>query len=522
MPLSANAQRVLDVRSSFEKYALANLKIIDKDKKLVPLQLNEAQLYIHEKIEEQLERTGKVRALILKGRQQGASTYIEGRFYWRITGTTGARAFILTHEDKATENLFNMTKRYNDNCPRVFKPHTKFDNAKELYFDILDCRYSVATAGARSTGRSATAHYFHGSEVAFWPGAAQHMAGIGQTVPDSAGTEIILESTAYGVGNMFHQKWLDAVSGKSDYIAIFVPWFWQREYRRKAPANFEMDEDEVEYAEAFGLDDDQMLWRRMKIIDDFDGDETIFNQEYPASSEMAFMAGTKDSFIQPTTLAAARRPKKTILIGPVIIGVDPAESDDPNADDSAIVIRKGFDILRIIRKHGYNGARLAGLVGELADEYEADAIIVDVGGIGTACYQFLTEPSAGNRKNVHAVNFGEKANDDKRFANKASEMWWLARDCLKNPLCNIPSDLRFQVDATGRIMHYDAARRRRLETKEQMAKRGLRSPDSFDAFVLTFGVDVKESEQRKEKTIADRLARIRGQTPGSSGTGMGA
>lgn len=450
------------------------------------------------------------------------STYIEARFYWKITGAFGKRAFILTHEDKATANLFNMTKRYNDNCDPAFKPHTKLDNEKELYFDRLDCRYSVATAGARTTGRSATAQLFHGSEAAFWPGATQHMAGIGQIVPEEDGTEIILESTAYGVGNMFHQKWLDAVSGKSDYIAIFVPWFLQKEYRKALPHGFQIDEEEVRYKEAFNLDDQQIYWRRMKIIDDFDNDVTIFNQEYPATSEMAFMAGTKDSFVQPIVLAAAVRKKSTMLLGPVTIGVDPAESPHADADDSGVVVRKGFHLLRIARYHGYNGERLAGIVGELADEYEADAIFVDVGGIGTACYQFLTSAIAGNRQNVHAIQFGSKAMDEKRFANRSSEMWWRAREWLENPLAKIPLDLRFQIDATGRKMFRDAARRYRLETKEQMATRGIRSPDSFDAFALTFAIDVKETQARRDATILERFARLRDQSTGSSGTGMGA
>jgi hypothetical protein len=518
MMLSKQARRVLEARGDFERYAAACLKIADKDGNLMPLVLNDAQRLIHEKIEKQLAETGRVRALILKGRQMGSSTYVEGRFYWKVTGSFGKRAYILTHEDKATANLFNMTKRYNDHCPDALRPHTKHDNEKELYFDLLDCRYSVATAGAKATGRSATVQFFHGSEAAFWPGAVQHMAGIGQTVPDQDGTEIILESTAFGVGNMFHQQWLEAISGKSEYIAIFVPWFIQREYRKKAPADFVLDEDEIEYKETFGLDDDQMYWRRMKIVG-LDNDVTIFNQEYPATPDMAFMAGTKESFIQPVVIAKARKRKSTILLGPTIIGVDPAESKHEDADDSAISIRKGFSLLRIIRKHGLDGMELAGLVGELADEYEADGIVVDVGGIGTACYQFL---HYANRPNVYRFNFGEKAIDNTRFVNRGTEVWWLAREWLMSPEAYVPNDMRFQTDATGRKMFRDAARRYRLETKEQMRLRGLRSPDSFDSFAITFGVDIKEPESRRDKTILDRFAKLRGMATGGSGTGMGA
>ena len=60
--------------------------------------------------------TGKVRALILKGRQQGCSTYVAARFYHRVTQHPGRRDFILTHEEDATQNLFAMVERFHQNC----------------------------------------------------------------------------------------------------------------------------------------------------------------------------------------------------------------------------------------------------------------------------------------------------------------------------------------------------------------------------------------------------------------------
>ncbi len=67
----------LRLRDDFEHYAATCLKIAAKDGTLVPLRLNRAQRAMHAAIERQLNETGKVRALILKGRQQGASTYVE-------------------------------------------------------------------------------------------------------------------------------------------------------------------------------------------------------------------------------------------------------------------------------------------------------------------------------------------------------------------------------------------------------------------------------------------------------------
>ena len=84
------------LKDDFVHYAEKNLKIRTKSAKVEPFVLNKAQKHIHERVEEQLKKTGKVRALILKGRQQGCSTYVSGRCYWRTTHTKGIRSFILT------------------------------------------------------------------------------------------------------------------------------------------------------------------------------------------------------------------------------------------------------------------------------------------------------------------------------------------------------------------------------------------------------------------------------------------
>lgn len=175
--------------TDFGIYSQRILKIRPKSGgKAIPFFLNTAQRHIHEKVTTQQESIGKVRAIILKGRQQGASTYVEGRFYWRISHRRGVKGYILTHEQKATDNLFGMVQRYYDESPSDYRPHLGASNAKELVFDVQDSRYEVATAGSKDTGRSGTAQYLHGSEVAFWQQAAQHLAGIGQVVPDERGT----------------------------------------------------------------------------------------------------------------------------------------------------------------------------------------------------------------------------------------------------------------------------------------------------------------------------------------------
>jgi hypothetical protein len=261
-------------------FAAERLRIRTKSGAIAPFVFNRAQRFVHEKLEAQNADTGRVRALILKGRQQGCSTYIAGRFYHRSSRNRGQRVFILTHEEQATQNLFEIVSRFHERC--MVKPSTGADNSRELTFDRLDSGYRVGTAGTRGIGRSSTVQLFHGSEVAFWPFAETHLAGILQAVADRPGTESILESTANGIGNVFHTMWREAEAGTNGYIAIFVPWYWQEEYRRPAGEDFELDADEREYAALYGLDHPQMAWRRLKIMEL--RDPLLFKQEYPANA----------------------------------------------------------------------------------------------------------------------------------------------------------------------------------------------------------------------------------------------
>jgi hypothetical protein len=311
----------LRLKADLEYYAAACLKIRTKAGTIEPLLFNRMQRYLHQKIEDHAKRNGRVRVLILKARQQGGSTYIGARFYHRATHARGQQVFILTHEQDATDNLFNMATRFHEHCPALVKPHTGVANAKELAFDVLDSGYSVGTAGSKAVGRSKTLQLFMGSEIAHWPNAASHFAGVMQAVPDLPRTEIILESTGHGPGGEFHERYQQAEAGIGDFEAIFVPWFWSDEYQRQVPPDFALTDEEQEYSRLHGLQTEQLAWRRAKI--DELRDPRLFQQEYPSTAAEAFQFSGHDSFITPEEVMRARK-ASCEGIGPLVIGADPA------------------------------------------------------------------------------------------------------------------------------------------------------------------------------------------------------
>lgn len=508
------------LQGDFLYYAPKMLKIKAKDKRIIPLKLNKAQLYVHERLEAQLEATGKVRALLLKARQQGFSTYIGGRFYWKTSMNHGTNTYILTHEQGATDNLFAMVGRYHEHSK--VKPVTGKANAKELYFPKLDGGYAVGTAGSKAVGRSKTINLFHGSECAFWPNASDHFAGVVQAIPDLPGTEIILESTANGIGGEFHERWQQAEANIGDYIAIFVPWFWSDEYRRPVPDNFELSYErgadgemsEAEYMEMYDLDLGQMAWRRSKIAEL--KDPQLFMQEYPATAAEAFQTTGHDSFIKPSDVLRARKAKLEPH-GPLVIGVDPSRM---GKDRFSVARRRGRVCTEITSKSKLDNVAGATYVRGIIDNEHPEKVFIDVGGQGAGVYDILVSWGPPYNKVCAAVNFGsEPIEPDVTLEdgtvrpgpkNRRAEMWAGVRDWLKQDGgADVPDKDSLQADLCAPGYKYDIQQRFTLESKESMAKRGIRSPDEGDALALTFAAPVYDKISVASKVSHARSARVR-------------
>jgi len=475
------------LKDDFVHYALKCLKIRTKSGAIESFVLNKAQTYIHSELERQKGETGKVRALILKGRQQGCSTYVGGRFYHKVSHHFGTQAFILTHALDATQNLYKMAQRYYENTPVPVKPQVTTSNAKELIFGLLDSGYKLGTAENKAVGRSATIQLLHGSEVAFWNNAPEHAKGVMQAVPNAPGTEIILESTANGIGNYFHQAWQQAESGFSDFRAIFVPWFWQDEYKVPVDKNFVLSLEEEELIHQYNLTLEQLAWRRLKIselsVNGIDGEKS-FKQEYPCNSTEAFQLTGEDSYINSDLVMRCRK-EKAEPYGQLIIGVDPARFGD---DRTGIVRRKGrvaFGLESYIKK---DTMEITGIVHNIIEQEKPFKVFVDIGGLGAGIVDRLNE--LGHREIVVGVNAGSSPLESRKFSNKRAEMWAACKQWMLDEPCEIPDNDSLHADLCGIRYKVDSNSRLVMEKKDEMKKRGIRSSDLADALCLTFAYPV--------------------------------
>ncbi|MGN0302455.1 MAG: hypothetical protein ACI4BI_06245, partial [Anaerotardibacter sp.] len=310
-------------------WALENFfKIRNKSAEIVPFKLNAAQervmnLYYDD------ERVGKSkRYIVLKARQMGLSTLFEALMLHDTIVNPNKNSLIMAHEESASSNLYAMTKLYYENIPEMLRPMKKYANGKVLSFmnptsdedefarnPGLRSKVNVATAGTGEVGRSATYHNIHSSEVAFFPTPKETMLGLLQTVPDQPNTLVIMETTANGVGNWFHEQWKLAERGENDFTTVFLPWFIQPEYSREFHTvnereNFIAEVEvmryddrgkpihtyEYELMKANNLTYEQLNWRKHTIKNKCQGDEVLFFQEYPSTAEEAFIASGRPKF----------------------------------------------------------------------------------------------------------------------------------------------------------------------------------------------------------------------------------
>lgn len=474
---------------SLEAFSANCLKIANKTGQKVPFVWNQAQRHIHARLEEQKAKTGKVRAMVLKGRQQGVSTYVSARFYHRCTTQFGQRAFIVGHEQKSTDSLFGMVKRYHENNPLPVS--TGNTNAKELVFDRLEGGYKLATAGTQDVGRGNTAQVAHLSEFAFWANAQMHMAGLGNTIADLPNTEIIIESTANGLGNGYHQMWQAAEAGEGDFIAIFVPWFWQPEYRAPVKPEFELSPDDEGYRAAYGLDMEQMQWRANKISTYGRGFEWLFAQEYPATAAEAFQTSTLNPLIRTQdVMAAVNNLTFRERQGPLLIGCDPAGEGD---DRTAIVFRQGRTVFRVEYHNKLDTMQIAGKLAAFWRDMPVDGLFVDKLGLGAGVYDRLMELQIP----VIGVGAGSKATDSERYENKRAEMWWLMALWFANGPVRMPNEVALIADLSTFQPETSSNGRRQLESKQKLKRRGIRSPDGADALALTFSEPVASRQMQQ-------------------------
>lgn len=272
----------VQVAADPQEFASVFLRILDKQKALVPLRWNRAQADFHSK------RTG--RDIILKARQLGFSTYVQGELFRRAV--TGTRTTVtMAHDSETTQKMRAMADRFWENCKfNSIQPSRKYANASITTYPEFDSEVTIGTAGGTAKGRGGTYTDFHGSEVAFWPDAEKIVAGAMQ----GGNPDVILESTPNGAQGYFYELCMEALRGDGIWTLHFYPWWWDDGYRIALDEGEKLvytDEEEA-LVSKYNLQPDQIKWRRSKQKEL----KSLFPQEYPEDPITCFLTSGNSYF----------------------------------------------------------------------------------------------------------------------------------------------------------------------------------------------------------------------------------
>ncbi len=479
------------LKNDYPFYAKNMLMIASKAGPLVPFDFKESQHYIHQRLEKQKAETGMVRAYIVKARQIRASSYTQGRIFHGSAYIPNTKSFILTHRDDATDNLFSMSKTFLDELIRqtpAMAPEMISATGHKLVF-ANGSKYGLGTAASPNVGRSMTVQRFHGSEVAFWQYSDEIQTGILQTIADVPGTEIIFESTANGPRGMFHKGVMDVLSGKNrKFIVIFVPWFWEDIYQTKIPIGmqFFLDGEEQHLKTTYSLTDEQLLWRRDKIIEM--GALWKFKQEYPSNVIEAFQS-SEAALIDPDAIDIARKCMLTDATAPVIMGIDPASS--VTGDKHPFVIRQGRHLIKIYDPEGMDGTKATHLAIHYIQKHNVDRVFIDTTK-DLSLYDQLR--ALGYKDMVIKIHFNQKPVDSDRFVNKRAEIIYGVKEWVEDNGVNIPDDDSLHAELSC-VPHEEITANGKIYfiSKKQIKKDYGMSPDIYDALALTFAYPVRRA-----------------------------
>lgn len=311
-----NASTLADLITAFHQdypfWAGQMFYIRDKKNELHAMELNHVQRRLDEIEKEEIAKHGQARIYVLKGRQGGVSTDQQARALHLVMWTPGANALTLAHSRDDTDKLFQITRRAMREMIERYKelvPTVGRSEAKEVTFPGIDSNFWTGTAGARRIGRGITLTRFHGSEFAFWDKPRQVIASVTPAMIPS-GSVMVLETTPDAEGSEAHKFWQEAEEGSNGYRAVFFPW-WEcdpENYRLHLITEDEIEglsEEESTLRSKFGLDLEQIKWRRQKIKE---MGKLEFIREYPEDPDTCWITGGQKFYDPELVWGLLRRP----------------------------------------------------------------------------------------------------------------------------------------------------------------------------------------------------------------------
>ena len=222
---------------------------------------------------------------------------------------------------------------------------------------------------------------------------------------------------------------------------------------------------------------DQKLFQTM--LEQYGEDSTVARVEVRGE----FPNADDDSVI-PMELArnAIDRDVALTTKAPIVWGLDVARF---GGDNSALCIRQGNTVFEIKTFKSMDLMQLCGAVKNLYDDCTAieqpQEILIDVIGLGSGVVDRLLEQNLP----VRGVNVAEAPATKKNYLNLRAELWFAIKDWLVQRNCRLPNDDELVSELAAPSYKYTSTGKIKIESKDEMKKRGVKSPDKADALALT-------------------------------------
>ena len=180
--------------------------------------------------------------------------------------------------------------------------------------------------------------------------------------------------------------------------------------------------------------------------------------------------------------AAVDRDVALSASAPIIWGLDVARY---GGDNSALCVRQGNTVLELKSFQSMDLMQLCGAIKNRYDDCTAlerpQEILIDVIGLGYGVVDRLAEQNLP----VRGFNVAEAPATKKNYLNLRAELWFAIKDWLAQRDCRLPNDDELVSELAAPIYKYTSSGKIKLESKEEMRKRGIKSPDKADALSLT-------------------------------------
>ncbi len=180
-----------------------------------------------------------IRIIQHKSRQLGATALARALTMHRAIFSRHFNAMAASIDDDKVFELYSRDKAIYDNLPWWMKPSIEFDEkAEHISFGKIDTMILYQQSRQKSgLGQGRQFVVSHLTECAFWDYPQMIALDYAPTMPQSPNTLAILESTANGRGNWWHEYTEETrIGDHPEWHYVFVPWYAERtKYRRKPP-----------------------------------------------------------------------------------------------------------------------------------------------------------------------------------------------------------------------------------------------------------------------------------------------